>query len=202
MWNKIAIRVAVLVLGPSLVGCGATAQMIVEKSQSERTDIFQEISRDEAIPAGYAGLAIKASLKTHVAGYYVGESEKSLHGKPGYPFVINIDGQAAVWEVDGQKAVKPAYDEQGKTSRDPEARAGIMYILEKKLRLRPGEHKVFFGLPEDDYYAETEITLREGEEAALEFKPTYCYKTCPTRIPTFLRGICDYESYLHGVKLN
>ena len=112
MWNKIAIRVAVLVLGPSLVGCGATAQMIVEKSQSERTDIFQEISRDEAIPAGYAGLAIKASLKTHVAGYYVGESEKSLHGKPGYPFVINIDGQAAVWEVDGQKAVKPAYDER------------------------------------------------------------------------------------------
>ncbi|MDP2156637.1 MAG: hypothetical protein Q8K68_02875, partial [Nitrospirota bacterium] len=82
------------------------------------------------------------------------ESKESLHGKVKYPFVVNIDGQAARWEVDGVKDVKPAYDADGKTSRDPEAGEGFRYVLEKKIRLRAGSHRVFFGLPEDNFSIE------------------------------------------------
>lgn len=185
-----------------LAGCGAAAKMIAAKSQSGRTDIFTEVTDAGARPQGFADMIVNANIKTHEAGYYIAESGKSLHGKPGYPFVLNIDGQAAVWKVDGRKDDKPAYDEQGKTSKDPEARAGIKYMLEKKLRLRPGAHKVYFGLPDEEYYVETEITLRDGEEAVLEFKPIYRYKTQPTRIPTFLEGINKYEIHVNGVKVN
>ncbi len=202
MWNKTTIGVVVLVLGLALVGCGATARRITAESQSERTDVFTEVTDAGARPQGSADMIVKANIKTHEAGYYIAESGESLHGKPGYPFVLNIDGQAAVWKVDGQKEVKPAYDEQGKTSKDPEAGTGVKYILEKKIRLRPGAHKVYFGLPEDEYCVEAEITLRDGEEAVLEFKPVYRYKTQPTRIPTFLQGIDRYEIFLNGVNVN
>jgi hypothetical protein len=201
MKKKIVISMIVVSLA-LMVGCGATVKMITGKSQSGRADVFTEVTDDGARPQGFADLIVKANIKTHEAGYYIAESGKSLHGKQGYPFVLNIDGQAEVWKVDGRKDVKPAYDEQGKTSKDPEARAGIKYILEKKLRLRPGAHKVCFGLPEDEYYVEAEVTLRDGEEAILEFKPVYRYKTQPTRIPTFLEGINKYEIYVNEVKVN
>lgn len=183
----------------ALLGCGAASKTIVLKSQSEKADVFTEVTDAGARPQGFADLIVKANIKTHEAGYYVAESGERLHGKPGYPFVFNIDGQAAIWKIDGQKDVKPAYDEQGKTSKDPEARTGIKYVLEKKLRLRPGMRKIYFALPEEDYSVEAEITLREGEEAVLEFKPRYRRKTLPTRIPTFLQGIDKYEIYLNGV---
>lgn len=201
MRNRVVISMMVVAFG-MMVGCGASARMIAAKSQSERADVFTEVTDTGARPQGVADMIVKANIKTHEAGYYIAESGKSLHGKPGYPFLLNIDGQAAVWKVDGQKDVKPAYDEQGKTSKDPEARTGIKYILEKKLQLRTGTHKVYFGLPEDEYYVEAEIILRDGEEAVLEFKPIYRYKTLPTRIPTFLKGINKYEIYLNGVKVN
>ena len=200
MRNRIAISMIVVALG-LIVGCGASARMIAAKSQSERADVFTEVTDTGARPQGFADMIVKANIKTHEAGYYIAESGKSLHGKPGYPFLLNIDGQAVVWKVDGQKDVKPAYDEQGKTSKDPEARTGIKYILEKKLRLRTGTHKVYFGLPEDGYIVEANIDIRDGEESMLEFKPIYRYKTRPTRIPTFLEGIHAYEIYLNGVKI-
>jgi len=123
-----------------MAGCGATAKMITAKSQSERTDVFTEVADFGARPLGFTDLIVKANIKTHEAGYYIAGSGKSLHGKSGYPFVLNIDGQAAVWKAAGRKDVNPAHDEQGKTSKDPEARAGIKYTLEKKLRLRPDAH--------------------------------------------------------------
>ncbi len=200
MRNRITISMIAVSL-VLMVGCGATARMIAAKSQSERTDVFTEVTDTGARPQGSADMIVKVNIKTHEAGYYIAESGESLHGKPGYPFVLNIDGQAAVWKVDGQKEVKPAYDEQGKTSKDPEAGTGVKYVLEKKIRLRPGVHKVCFGLPEDEYHAEADVTLREGEEAELEYKPRYRYKTLPTRIPTFLLGLDMYEIYLNGVKV-
>ena len=194
MWNKITIGVVVLVLGLALVGCGAAAKMIVAKSQSERADVFQEISGAEAIPAGYADLTIKANIKTHVEGYYIGESKESAHGKEVYPFLININGQAVLWKVKGEKHQLPKYVD-GKTSRDPEAGEGVKYVLEKKVRLAAGAHKVFFGLPEEPYHTITDITVQIGKAYVLEFKPGYRYKTLPTRIPTFFRGIsqCQVE---------
>jgi hypothetical protein len=138
---------------------------------------------------------LRASIKTPL------ESDNSLYGRPGYSFLVNIDGQAAMWAVGGIKDSKPAYDTDGKTSRDPEAGEGIKYVLEKRLRLRAGQHHVFFGLPEENYSTITDIMLQDGEKAVLEYKPIYRYKTLPTRIPTFLKGIDKYEVFLNGKQL-
>jgi len=199
--RRINAYVPVVLLLMVLAGCGVTAKMIAAKSQNERADVFTEETDPGAKPQGYVDVVVKASIKTHVEGYHSDESGESLHGKPGYPFVLNIDGQAVVWKVDGQKDVNSAYDEQGNTSRDPEAGTGVSYILERKIRLRGGTHKVYFVLPEDDYIVDADITLRSGEEAVLEFRPLYWHKHIPYHIPTFLKGIRKFEIYLNGVKI-
>lgn len=196
--SKILKYMVLTVLGITLVGCGSTAKEIKMKSQSGRMDVFSEVRDDEIIPKGLVDLVIKASIKTHLEGYYIGESKESLHGKPEYPFLINIDGQAAIWKVTGVKETTPKYDKDGKTSHDPEAGAGMKYALDRKVRLRAGSHKVFFGLPEDKYSIEVEISLKEGETTTLEFKPIYRTKRIPTRIPSFLEGINKYEVFLNG----
>lgn len=185
----------------ALVGCGTAAKQIQMKSQSEKTDVFTEIKAGEPIPKGSAELIIKANIKTHIEGYYIGESKESLHGKQAYPFLINIDGQAVVWNTEGVKDSKPKYDKDGKTSRDPEAGEGIKYTLEKNFRLTTGTHRVFFGLPEDKYSVEVEITLKEGASSVLEFRPIYRTKRIPTRIPTFLEGINKYEVFLNDKQI-
>jgi hypothetical protein len=53
-------------------------------------------------------------------------------------------------------------------------------------------------LPEDDYYREVVINVKEGEIQMLEFKPEYKYKTHPTRIPTYLKGVSHYDIYING----
>jgi hypothetical protein len=197
MRSTTAIAVGVLLAGV-LAGCCTASKAIPQKSQGEKTSVFVEVRGDEPIPRGSADLAIAANIKTHVDGYYVLESKESRHGKQRYPFVINIDGQAITWEVDGVRESKPAYDDDGKTSRDPEAREGFRYVLGKKVRLRAGAHRVFFGLPEENYSVEVEIALEEGKMSVLEFRPVYRYKTDPTRIPTFLRGVERYDVFLNG----
>jgi hypothetical protein len=184
-----------------LIGCAGTPQAIRQNAQSQRMDIFTEIKNDDTPVQGFVILTIKATIKTHLEGYYLLESKESIHGKPGYPFVINIDGQAATWKVDGQKETLPRYDKDGKTSHHPEAGEGVKYILGKKIQLRPGAHKVFFGLPADDYFKEVEVSLKEGNAPILEFRPVYKYKTLPTRIPTFVKGIRDYEVYWGNTKI-
>lgn len=186
----------ILMISTALVGCGTVAKEIRAKAQSEKSAIFVEANDRSALPEGQAGLVIKANIKTHVEDYYILESKESLHGKQGYPFVFNIDGQGVEWKVDGVKDVKPAYNPDGTTSRDPEAGDGLKYFLEKRLRLAAGTHRVYFGLPEDKYATEFEIALKEGEVSTLEFKPIYRTKRLPTRIPTFLKGIDKYEVFL------
>ncbi len=194
------IAAAVLLLG-ILAGCGTAARQIQIKAHGEKTDIFTEIENGGAVPNGFADLIIKANIKTHVEGYYIGESRESLHGKPAYPFLINIDGHVRTWKAEGMKDSKPAHAEDGKTSRDPEAGEGVKYVLEKKVRLQAGTHKVFFGLHEDNYFTEVEISLGEGEANTLEFKPIYRTKRIPARIPTFLKGIDRFEAFLNGAPL-
>lgn len=171
------------------------------KSQGEKTGVFTEVKNGDTPQKGFADVTIKSNIKTHLEGFYSGESKKSLHGKADYPFLLNIDDQAIVWNTAGIKDSKPKYDQDGKTSRDPEAGEGMKYILEKKLRLVAGTHKVFFGLPEDKYAIEFEITLKDGEASTLELKPIYKTKRIPTRIPTFLEGINKYEVFLNGEPL-
>ena len=184
-----------------LLGCAGMSQTIHQNAQSQRTDVFTEIKNDARPERGFASLTIKATIKTHLEGYYVLESKKSIHGKPGYPFVINIDGQAVTWKVDGQKEILPLYDKDGKTSHNPDAGEGIKYVLEKKIKLRPGVHAVFLGLPADDYFKEVEVTLKEGDSTSFEFKPIYKYKTRPTRIPDFKKGMKEYEVNLNNERI-
>ncbi len=196
--KKLTLYIGAVLLISSLFGCGTTAKEIQERSLVKRTDVFTEVSNGSVPPRGFADLIIKANIKTHLEGYYILESGESQHGRQKYPFLVNICGQAALWEVGGFKDVKPAYDANGKTSRDPEAGEGVKYVLEKKVRLAAGTHRVYFGLPEDKYVAEFEITLKNGEAITLEFKPIYRTKRIPTRIPTFLKGINKYEVSLDG----
>ena len=185
-----------------LAGCGTAAKDIQIKSQSKETNVFTEIRDGGPIPKGFADLIIKANIKTHIEGYYILESKESQHGRQKYPFIVNIDGQAARWEVAGIKDVKPAYNADGKTSRNPDAGEGFKYVLEKKIRLHAGSHRVFFGLPEDNYSTEMEISLKEGEMSMLEFKPIYRTKRIPTRIPTFMKGIDKYEVFLNEKQIS
>ncbi|MEN6489679.1 MAG: hypothetical protein ABFD66_12525 [Smithella sp.] len=184
-----------------LTGCGTAAKEIQIRSQSNRLDVFTEINDASPPVQGFATLTIKASIKTHLARYYVLESRESIHGKQGYPFLINIDGQAETWTAEGKKDSLPLYDLDGKTSHNPEAGEGMKYVIEKKIRLRAGTHKIFLGLPADDYIKEVDITLKEGNAYMLEFKPIYKYKDYPTRIPTYLKGIKEYEVYLNNNRI-
>jgi hypothetical protein len=187
--TKLTILIAI---GIILAGCGASTKEIARMSQSERTGVFAEISSPGTVPAGFADILIKASLKTPFEGYYLLESRESADGKPEYAFLINVDGQAALWSVAGRKDRLPKYVD-GKASRDPEAGDGMKYVLEKRIRLAAGDHKVFFGLPGDRYYTTADISVKSGGAYVLEFKPEYRYKTLPTRIPTFLIGIEKFE---------
>lgn len=174
-----------------LAGCGATAKEIKRMSLSERSDIFTEVVPEGPIPTGYADLVIRASLKTPLSSYYPLESKRSGQEREFYPFLVNIDGQAVLWQVQGQKHDLPAYVDD-KTSHDPEAGIGMRYVLEKKIRLAAGRHRVFFGLPDELYDMTVDITLGNGGLYALEFTPDYNYKTLPTRIPTYLKGLHNY----------
>ena len=199
--KKLACYISIAVLGIAFTISEVTAdgKEIMSKSQSDRTDIFSEVKEEGMPPKGFVDLIIKASIKTHLEGYYILESKESLHGKPAYPFVFNIDGQAVTWKVEGQKHIIPAYDKEGKTSTDPEAGEGVKYVLEKRVRLTAGSHRIFFGLPEEYYSKNFDITLKEDEVYVLEFKPTYKYKTRPYRIPAFLKGIKHYTVSLYKI---
>jgi len=192
------IIIAVLGIALAISNAAANEKEITAKSQGDRTDVFSEVKEEGIPPKGFADLVIKASVKTHLEGYYILESKEFLHGKPEYPFVLNIDGQGVLWKADGQRHIVPAYDDKGKANTDPEAGEGMKYVLEKRIRLAAGSHKVFFGLLEENYLKEIDITLKEGEIYVLEFKPIYKYKTRPYRIPTFFKGIKDYEVFLNG----
>ena len=195
--NKILSVVFMLVLTGMLVGCGATASKIGRLTQSQHLEVFSEISGSGEVPPGFVDLILRANIKTHVEGYYAFESKDSLHGKPGYPFLLNIDGQAVVWRVEGERETTPLYDERGKISNNPEAGDGVRYVLEKTIRLAVGTRVLFLGLPEENYYTKADVTLKPGETYVLEFKPRYRYKTLPTRIPTFLKGLDEYEIVLN-----
>ena len=196
MKRYIACVVVVLMLA-LISGCGAAARTIAGKSASEKSDVFTEVAGNEAAPSGYADVLITANIKTHLEGYYPGESKSSAHGKEAYPFLINIDGQAILWKAEGKRHELPRYVD-GKTSRDPEAGEGINYVLNKKIRLRPGSHKLFFGLPEDDYFLEVVINVKESEAQTMEFKPVYKYTTLPTRVPTYMKGVSHYDILVNG----
>lgn len=192
---KARMRYGIVVLcAMLLVSCGTGLKEIMLKSKSARTDVFKEVREGESIPREFVELTITSSIKTHLEGFYVAESKKSLHGKPGYPFVLNIDGQAVTWKVDGQEEDTPTYDQSGKIS--PEGGEGMRYNLQKKILLRGGPHKIFFGLPEEKFLLQFELALKEGESYVLEFRPAYRHRG--KQPPHFVHGVSGIEVVLNG----
>jgi hypothetical protein len=188
--------IAIILVGITCWGCSLTDREIKEKSQSEGKQVFSEVSGEVFPPQGVVELAIKASIKTHLEGYYPIHSKDSHHGKAGYPFILNIDGQAAIWKVDGHKEVLPLYDEK-KVSL-PEGGEGMKYVLGKKIWLAPGGHTFFYGLPDENFSTEFSLQLEEGKTNVLELKPFYRKKK-GTR--SFLNGLRDYEIVLNGTPI-
>lgn len=175
-------------------GCGNHLKEIIAKSQSTRSDVFIEIKDDEAIPTGYSDVIIKMSIKTRPSGFYLWESKGSCSGKTGFPFVFNIDGQAVVWKIDGQEEITSTYDEKG--MRIPDGGKGMRYILNKKIRLRTGSHKLFLGIPEDEYAREFIISVKD-RVSILEFNPVY-RKDRGRTSPSFLYGIQAFKLFCDG----
>ncbi len=170
----------------ALIGCTAASKEIRLQSRSERKDVFRESAR-ESIPPGMAELRIRASIKTRLERQFVSGRSKGIPA-PGYPFLINIDGQATTWRVDGQR------DSDGNIRT--ERGEGLRYILERNLILSPGLHKIFFGLPEEDYFVRIEATLKDSELHSLEFEPLY--GECLTGHQSFRHGVCGIEIWLNG----
>lgn len=192
MLKSVFIGIALLI---GLGGCGGAPKQIRAKSQSMVTDVFTEIRDQQPPPKETVDLTIKASIKTPPEGYYLLES--SSHVKEGYPFLFNIDGQAVAWKVEGKSEITPRWDENGRII--PEGGQGIRYFLDKKIRLRPGSHHLFFGLPDEKYYTEVEISLKEGEPHTLEFQPSYVMGRKHHR--SFFHGIKSYDVFLDGTHI-
>jgi hypothetical protein len=195
MMRRMLAFLFVMTVGTVLAGCMTTSQFMKAKSKSARTDVFSEIDGEEAIPKGYAVLEIKATIKTHTEGFYFLESKDSLHGKKGYPFVLNIDGQAVVWKDDGEEEIVPPYREKG--GRDPEGGTGVRYRIHKKIRLAAGFHRVFFGLPGEGYHREFDVALEEGRTYSLALEPIYKPGNVRhLRERRFVNGIEEYKKTL------
>jgi hypothetical protein len=164
-----ALLLAFIVLSAS---CGASREQIRAQSITRSGGIFCEVnSPDGPPPPGYADLVIKVSLKTPLRGRTLLEPKIPPHGAPFYTFVINIDGQAKTYEVKGKGERDPQFDDQGK--KLPEGGLGMQYAFEQKLRLKPGSHRLFFGIPGELYSKEINLTLEGGESYFLRFKPNY-----------------------------
>jgi hypothetical protein len=198
--KRLTFILIAITIGTVLISCSTAAREIGRMSQSEKAGVFTEVVSEGPVPAGYADMVIRSSVKTPVAGYYPIVSKGSARGAEVFPFVVNIDGQAVQWEVNGQKHMLPEYVD-GKTSPDPEAGEGIKYLLEKKVRLAAGSYTVFLGLPEESQFTSADISVKSGGSYLLEFKPVYRYKTLPTRIPTFLKGINKFEVVLKEITI-
>ena len=195
--SKILKYMVLTVLGITLVGCGSTAKEIKMKSQSGRTDVFDEVKGEGIPPKGFVDIIIKSSIKTHLEKHYLIEPKGTSHGKPLYPVVINIDGQAAFWNVEGQIEDAPEYAEEDKIN--PESGKGMRYMLIKRIRLAAGSHKIFFGLPGDNYFKEFTITVEDGKVYNLGVKPVYNrYRYEGQR---FERGVDRIEVLLNGIPI-
>jgi hypothetical protein len=181
-----------VVLGFALLGCATNAPLINARSHSNRDGIFSEVTGQGTIPKVYADLEIHTSIKTRPEGYFLFEPRDSVQGKPGYPFLLNVDGQAVIWKVDGHLETTPRYLEEG--GRNPEGGTGIRYVIDRRIRLQPGTHRVFFGLPGEDYYRETNVSLKEGRLHVLLFEPVYKWGYRKSR--NFLSGLKEYKTTL------
>lgn len=179
-------------------GCSTVSKQIEMKSHTTRTDVFTEVETAPApAPPGFADLTIKASIKTH-GGEHPLWWIKDSHGTSGYPIIVNVEGQAESWAIDPKDHVVP------KTGSDhannPETGSGVVYVVEKRLRAKAGEQNIFFGLPDDGCCRSVKVSLQEGRENVLEFKPVY-NKPGDGTVRNFMLGIERLEAFFNGERV-
>lgn len=187
----------------ALTGCAGTPRVIESKLSERAKGVFNEWKENDTLMPGESVLSINVSFKTHAddISYFYLESKKNPHGKPSYRVLVNIDGQPVVWTIQGARESKPVYNEAGKRIPDPEAGDGVLYILDKKLLISPGKHRVFFSLPDDGYFKDFEIYVQKGDENYLELKPVYhfLHPPLPRWIRSFKNEIDSFKAYYNAV---
>jgi hypothetical protein len=194
---KKAIFLAIILSG-FIIGCttGTAVRGQICSTSAEQGNIFEELEDGNPVP-GWSILIIRASIKTPREGYYLFESKHSLHGKSEYPFVFNIGGQGVTWMAKG----KP--DTQQKiidSKRNPEGGEGVKYLLDKRIKLKPGSYKIYLGLTEENFQKEIDINLIEGKTSILEFTPVYQRDRVSGY--TFYKGIHDFKVYLNEKEID
>ncbi|MBN1663448.1 MAG: hypothetical protein JW943_07600 [Deltaproteobacteria bacterium] len=203
--KKIFTLLCITLLAVLFSGCGEMLRKeIVTQSLTARSDIFAEVNKDEPVPAEFGVVQINASIKTRTANHYLINLGTSDVGKPAYPFVINIDGQAMEWRIDGKKENTPRF-ENGKEMSD--GGEGIRYVLNKTIRLKKGSHRMFVGLSRDNIIQEFDLNVKEGR-STLEIIPVYKFAPMiDIRRPegneaSFVYGINRLDIHYDGAQIN
>ena len=185
---------ATLLIALLFSGCAhVTLEHIMQKA-SEEASSFEEINgEDKQLLEGYSELLIKASIKIPQKQFYLINPRPPRRENSQYPFVLNINGQGVLWQVNCTLNEQRMYVH---TKRNPEGGKGLMCRLEKRIRLKSGSYKVYFGVPEEEFEIEVPIFLTDRFSSVLEFKPIYWQGGDHRR--TFWNGISNFDIFLNG----
>lgn len=185
---------AALLTTLAFFGCAHVTREQMMQKASEKASIFEEINeKDSQLPEGYSELLMKASIKIPQKQFYLINPRPPRRENSQYPFVLNINGQGVLWQVNC------TLDEQRMyvyNKRNPEGGVGLMCRLEKRIRLKSGSYKVYFGVPEEEFEIEVPIFLTDRFSSVLEFKPIYWRSGDNRRM--FWKGISNFDIFLNG----
>ena len=179
----------VIILSGFILGCttGTAVRGQICTNSIEQGNIFKELKDSKPIP-GWSVLIIRASIKTPGEGYFLFDPKRSFHGKSEYPFVFNIGGQGVTWMAKGNPDTQQRIVD---AEKNPEGGEGVKYLLEKRIKLKPGSYKICLGLTEEKFQKEIDINLLKGKANILEFKPVY--QRDRVSGDTFYKGIHDFK---------
>ena len=204
------------IYGIILGSCGTALHNTIRTNATDkRANVFSEIN-DQGDPSqGFADVVVRASIKTNDETNSLIESKGIYNGENEYTFSLKIDGQSIIWRVMGERESIDHGDE--KDINHQEYGKGIRYVLDKKIRVAEGNHRVVFTIPGKNYLTkQAAINIKAEGKYILEFKPKYkslCVTThikrrhpkpsysCDRGKITFSAGIKDFEISLNGNKI-
>lgn len=214
--NKLFTFCMLAIYGIILGSCGTALHNTIRTNATDkRANVFSEIN-DQGDPSqGFADVVVRASIKTNDETNSLIESKGIYNGENEYTFSLKIDGQNIIWRVMGERESIDHGDE--KDINHQEYGKGIRYVLDKKIRVAEGNHRVVFTIPGKNYLTkQAAINIKAEEKYILEFKPKYkslCVTThikrrhpkpsysCDRGKITFSAGIKDFEISLNGNKI-
>jgi hypothetical protein len=173
-------------------GCQTLSQIIENKSLSTHNDVFTEFNQDDLILTGDTVLNVNLSIKRDEPEKY-SDIETGRLTKSTFPVVLNIDGQAIVWDATGR--LENSELKNDKDLNADETGKGIKYSLSKKVKLKTGRHKVFLAAPSVDFAKEFTVTLSGQRDNTLSFRPQYGHRQCENQ-ETFLSGFRSFDIFL------